>query len=373
MKHLELEDSLAHVLSVEDTDETLGSVVDTISLVDEHLEGTILDPLLHILLVLLGVDIPHTLVTDNEAAHSDTLDNDVLEVGDGVGGGVVLGDKAADDDTTEVVHSIESSFEVLATNILVIDVNALWSETSKSIGRFLILVVETLKAESLGDILQLLVGANGADNTQTFVLSELANQLTDSTAGSGDEDSFAFLGLANLIQRGVSGQTRHTKGAKEDTNVLKSERVFELAKTDHLLLADSDILLDCDVTDDQVTFLVVGIVRTNDLSDDSALNGLVEIESRGVRLGPSRAHATAHVRVEARVEGLKDNTVRGGSNVGVIIGRLNGQILSRYRISLGNLLENESLVGHGEGCVLGVVVRGRNGPEYGEMQSSFIV
>lgn len=198
--HLELKDSLAHVLAVEDTDETLGSVVNADSLVDEHLEGAILDPLLHILLVLLGVDITHALVTDNEAAHVNTLDEDVVDVLDGIRGGVVLGDQTADDDAAKVVQGIEGSLEMLATNVLVVDVDTLGGKTGKSSSGLLGLVVEAaVEAESLGDVLELLVGADGSNDAQTFVLGELADELADGSASGGDENRLALLGLADLV------------------------------------------------------------------------------------------------------------------------------------------------------------------------------
>lgn len=348
MKHLELQDSLAEVLSVEDTDQALGSVVNANGLVDENLEGTILDPLLHVLLVLLGVDITQALVTDNEAAHGNTLDKDVVDVLDGVGSGVVLGDETADDDTAEVVHGLKGSLEVLATDVLVVDVDTLGGKTGKSISGLLGLVVEALEAESLGDVLELLVGTDGADDAQALVLGELANELADGTAGSGDEDGLALLGLADLVQGGVCGQTGHAEGTEEDAEVLEAERVLELADADELLLADGDELLDGNVTDDQVAFLVVGVVGADDLADGGTLNGLVKVEGGSVGLGASIAHAATHVRVEAGVEGLEDDTVVGGSNVGVIGGGLNGKILPGLGVSLGDLLEDESLVGHGE-------------------------
>lgn len=323
IKHLKLQDSLAQVLAVEDANQALGSVVNAYGLMDEHLQRAILDPLLHILLVLLGVSITHALITDNEAAHSNTLDEDIVDVLDGVRGRVVLGDQTANDDTAEVVHSIEGSLEVLSTDVLVVDVDALRSETSKGISGLLGLVVEaTIEAKSLGDVLELLVRADGSNDTETLALSELADQLADGSAGSGDEDGLALLGLADLVQRRVCGQTGHTKGTEEDTDVLDAEGVVQLLDADELGLAEGNVLLDRNVANDHITFLVAGVVGAHDLADAAAINGLVEGKGGGVRLGLSGAHAATHVGVEAGVERLHDDTVVGSGNASIIVGAL---------------------------------------------------
>lgn len=334
---------------MEDTNKTLGSVINAGSLVDERLEGAVLDPLLHILLVLLGVKRTHILVGNNETTHGDTLDEDVVDVLDGVRGRVVLGDEAADDDAAGLLHGIEGSLEVLTTDVLIVDVDTLGGETGKSISGLLVLVVEaTVKAQGLGDVLKLLVGTNGANDAQTLVFGELANELADGSTGRRNEDGLALLGLTNLVQGGVRGQAGHTKGTEEDADVLETERVLELVDADQLLLTEGDILLHGDMAEDEVTLLVAGVVGTDDLSDGGALNGLVEGKGGAVGLDLGGAHAATHVRVKAGVEGLQDDTVVGGSNVGVIGTGLDGQVLAGDRVSLGNGLEDESLVGHYE-------------------------
>ena len=70
---------------MEDTNQTLGSIVNTHGLVDKRLERALLDPLLDVLLVVSSVLVAHTLVSDNESAHIQTLDQHVVEVLDGVG------------------------------------------------------------------------------------------------------------------------------------------------------------------------------------------------------------------------------------------------------------------------------------------------
>lgn len=102
------------------------------------------------------------------------------------------------------------------------------------------------------------------------------------------------------------------------------------------------------MADDEVTLLVVGVVGAHDLANGGAVNCLVELEGGGVRLGLGGAHAATHVRIETGVEGLQNDAVVGGSNVGVIGSGLDGQVLAGDRVSLGDGLEDESLVRHYE-------------------------
>ena len=344
---LELQDGLAHVLAVEDADKALGGVVNAVGLVEEDLEGAFLDPLLHTLLVLLGVDGTHVGVGNDEAAHGDALDEHVLDVLDGVGGGVVLRDHTANNHTAEVVHGVESSLEVLAADVLVVDVDTLGGEAGESFGRLLLLVVETtIKAKLLEDVVELLVRANGTDDPETLVLGELADELADGTAGSGDEDGLTLLGLANGIQRRVGSQTGHAQRTKEHTDILNAQRVLELANALQVLLVERNVLLDGDVANDEVALLERVGVGADDLGNAGALNGLVQFKGRSIRLGLGGAHAATHVGVEAGVEGLENDAIAGSGNVGVIGGVLNGEVLTRNGVPLGDFLEDERFVGH---------------------------
>ena len=90
-----MQNSLAKVLALEDTDETLGGLVDALGVVQLELDGAVGDPLRQLLLVLLVVLGAKVFVGDDEAAEVDALGDDVEEVGDAVallGLGVVLGD-----------------------------------------------------------------------------------------------------------------------------------------------------------------------------------------------------------------------------------------------------------------------------------------
>jgi len=246
---------------VEDANQALGSIVDALGLVDEHLEGAILDPLLHILLVLLGVDRTHVLVVDDEATHRETLDEELVDVVDGVRGGVVLRDHTADDDTAEVVNRIQRSLEVLAADVLIVDVDALRGETGQRSSGLLSLVVEaTVEAELLDDVVKLLVRAHGSNDLQTLALGQLADELAHGTGGRRHEDGLALLGLANVVQGRVGGQTRHTQRTQEDADILEAEGVLELVNETQALAIQSNNLLNGNMANDQVALLIVGVV-----------------------------------------------------------------------------------------------------------------
>ena len=129
--------------------------------------------------MLAGVPGAHVGITNNEAAHGQALGDDLHEVADGVlvlGLEVVLGDHAAGDDAAEVVHAGDGGFELLAADVLVVDVDALGREALEGVERLLLLVVEAgVEAELLGDEVELLVLADGADDGQALVLGELAD------------------------------------------------------------------------------------------------------------------------------------------------------------------------------------------------------
>lgn len=47
---------------------------------DECLKGAIFNPPLQPLLVFLGIDVTHSVIADDEAAHRQALDEDVVNV-----------------------------------------------------------------------------------------------------------------------------------------------------------------------------------------------------------------------------------------------------------------------------------------------------
>ena len=114
------------------------------------------------------------------------------------------------------VHVQERSVELLAADVVVVDVNTLRGEAlQRVVGRLLLVVPSSVETELLGDVLQLGIVANTADDRQALVLGQLAHQRADGTSGRGDEDGLALLGLADLKKTGVGRQSGHAQSADE--------------------------------------------------------------------------------------------------------------------------------------------------------------
>lgn len=91
----DLENGLAKVLALEETDEALGGVVNALGDIEFGLDAAVLEPGLHLLLVLLEVGAAELGHADEEALHLELLGQDLLDTLDTlalVGGDVVLGD-----------------------------------------------------------------------------------------------------------------------------------------------------------------------------------------------------------------------------------------------------------------------------------------
>jgi len=92
---LDLEDSLSKVLPLKHADKPLGSIVNALGLGELNLDGAVGQPLLHLLLVVLGVLWTKILVANNETPHGDALGHDMEKVFDSIfilGFLVVVGD-----------------------------------------------------------------------------------------------------------------------------------------------------------------------------------------------------------------------------------------------------------------------------------------
>jgi hypothetical protein len=150
-----LQHRLTKVLSAQHTQEPINSTINALGNTELSLESALREPLLELLLVVLVVPGAHVCVSDDEAAHGNSLGDDLHEVADRVdvfGLGVVLADHAAGDDATKVLHGVDGGFELFAADVLVVDVDAVRSEACERVGGLLGLVVEaSVEAELRGD------------------------------------------------------------------------------------------------------------------------------------------------------------------------------------------------------------------------------
>jgi hypothetical protein len=353
----DLQNGLAEVLAREQAKKTLSSVVNAIGDTELGLVGTLVDPLLDVLLVVGKVLGTHALVTNNEALKLQALCDDLHEVADRVllaGSGVVLRDHAAADDATKVVHGVDCSLEVLTTNVLVVDVDTVGSKSGESIGRLLVLVVEsTVETKVVGDVVLLLVVTDGTDDLQALVLGELANELADGTRGSTDEDGLTLLGLTNGVEARVGGKAGHAEGTDEELGV-EVVGVLELASRGSLVLGDDAVLGSVLHHDDNIAGLELVVVRLENGRDTRVGDGLAKGEGRGVGLDAGITHAATLVGVEADVVVLDGEATLGRCLLNIKLGRLDGQVLAGNGEALGDLLEDQSLVLNHCVCVWGV-------------------
>jgi hypothetical protein len=346
-----LQHGLAEVLALEQTNEALAGVVNALGDIHGGLESALAEPLLDLLLVLSSVPGTHVGVTNNETAHGQALGDDLHEVLDRVlvlGLEIVLGDHAASDDAAEVVHAGDGGLELLATDVLVVDVDTVGRKALEGVERLLLLVVEAaVEVELFGDEVELLVIADGADDGQALVLGELADELADGTGSGGDEDGLALLGNADVVEGGVSGQTGHAERAEEELGV---EIVGVLDNVGRVgdLLGESGVL-SCgsgEEGDDLVAGLELLVVALEDSGDAAVADGAVQLEGGSVGLDVARAHAATLVGVEGNIVDLDGDAAGGRSLLGVESVVLDANVLAGDDLLAGVSEVCEGLVLH---------------------------
>lgn len=329
----------------------------------------------HVLLEAGNVGLVDVVVPVDEAADGDALAEDVRQVRHSVllllglvvlrglivllvfqsswfAFDMVLAYHSADDDPSEPIQVVNGSLEVLSSDVLVHDVEALGGKPLEGARDVLLAVVEAgVGAEHLGDVLELLGGADTGDNAHALLLGELDDDLTDRAGGGVDPDGLALLGLDQAVER-IPG--RHAGQAERAHVVRIIEVVLVLDLPDEVrghdghvdqLLGDDTVLGDGQETLHQVTLLEVGVVRLDHPGDGKVGDGLIEVVSRDVALEVGTSHAVTLVRVEAGDEYLDNDTSRRRSQADGPV--LEDGIKSKLGETLGDLLVDPRLVLYG--------------------------
>jgi hypothetical protein len=329
----DLKNSLAEVLALEQTDEALAGIVDTLGDIHGGLEGALAEPLLDLLLVLAGVPGAHVGITNNEAAHGQALGDDLHEVADGVlvlGLEVVLGDHAAGDDATKVVHAGDGGLELLTADVLVVDVDTVGGQALEGVKRLLLLVVEAgVEVKVLGDEVELLVVTDGADDGEALVLGELADELADGTGGGGDEDGLALLGDTNIVEGRVGGQTGHAEGTEEELGVKLVGVVDDIGGVGDLL-GEGSVLGGGSLEEgaDLVAGLELLVVALDDSGNAAVGDGGVQLKGGSVGLDVAGTHAATLVGVEGDIVDLDGDAALGRGLLGVECVLLDANVLA---------------------------------------------
>lgn len=139
---------------------------------------------------------------------------------------------ATNNNLTKPLHVIDSSLEVITTNILIYHIQPLGRQPLKRLSTWLLGVVEALiRTQLLNDILGLLVRANTANNPHAFLLGQLDDNLANSTRRGVDPDGLSRFGLDKAVEGVPGGLTRKAERADPMTQI---EVVLVLDFPDHV-------------------------------------------------------------------------------------------------------------------------------------------
>jgi hypothetical protein len=249
-------------------------------------------------------------------------------------------------DTSKFIHSIQSSFKMLATHILVVNIDSVGRKAFQRIRRLLLLVVETrVELEVLEDKVEFLVISNTANDSHTLMFSQLPDKLSHGSRRSRDEDCLALLRLANLVEGRPRCKSGHTESTDEVLHV-QTMRVLQFRRYVDDLLGENGVLLGWrgKARDDDIAGGELGRVGLDDLGDGVVGDGLSEFEGGRVGLDVGCPHAAALVGVEGDVVGADCDAALWGALLEVERYVFDGQVLAGYGRALGDLLEDESFI-----------------------------
>ena len=187
-------------------------------LVEDHVAGR--KPLRHLggeLRSLVEV-MPHGEAGQRQCAGDDV--GHVVRAGDPLGG-VVADDRPAERRTPAVVECVEGCLEVVAADVVEVDVDAVGSGCAQLLAdRALFVVDRGVESVTAGEQLDLLVTSRRADDGLGAEEScDLARGGPHGTGGAGDEHDVARLHLRDLGQADIGGQARHAEHAEVERRV----------------------------------------------------------------------------------------------------------------------------------------------------------
>ena len=156
------------------------------------------------------------VVADDEAAELEAL-ADRLHQLEGRGGVVVVArDRPAQGRAAARAQGVDRRGEVLAADVVEVDVDAVRRGLAQQLGDLAVVVVERgVEAELVFDPRDLLGRAGGADHGVALELRDLAGERADGARGAAHEHHVALAQLRDVQQADVRGQARHPEHADE--------------------------------------------------------------------------------------------------------------------------------------------------------------
>ena len=207
-------------------------------------------------------------------------------------GHVVLRDQAAHRDAREIVEQREHRVPHRAAHVLEIDVDAARAGCSQLLGEILRAVVDRrVEAQRVDEIAALVAAAGDAHGARALDFRDLPDHRADRPGGGGDRDGLAGLRLADGRKARVGGHARHAEHA-ERRRYRRAARI-ELAQA---RAVRHRVILPAAIAEHDVARLESGMPRIRHLVDRAADHRLTDLD--GLRVGPRRAHAPAHVGIE---------------------------------------------------------------------------
>lgn len=207
---------------------------------------------------------------------------------------VVLRDHAALGDPAEVVERADRGLQVLAADVVEVDVDAIGRGGLELLCDRAVVVVERgVEADLVQQIADLLRGSGAADDPgRAAQLGDLTDQRTHRSGRTGDEHDVAFLLLGDVDEPDVRGHAGHA--GHVEVGARRSGLRVDL---DGVLGVERRVVAPAEVVQHEVTGLETLGVRGDDLADRAALQRLAHLDGRDV--GLARVHPAAHVRVDA--------------------------------------------------------------------------
>ena len=140
-------------------------------------------------------------------------------------GRVVLRDQAAQHHARKRIHQREHGVEDRAADVLEIHVHAVRAGVAQLLREVAGLVIDAgVEAQLLHHVVALRLPARDADRAATLDLRELPGHAADRPGGRGDDQRFARLGLADLVQPEPRGDARHAEQYRDSTKPARATR-----------------------------------------------------------------------------------------------------------------------------------------------------